>query len=115
MAVCQLPFGRQLLLPRDPAPLPILAQWAMAPDRLIVTFDQQLQAGTTDKINWSARHNGFVWESNVDGNIVGDTVTLLMMSAIPLPGENCSYFASVGDVMGLSGVPVAAFTEYPIT
>lgn len=102
------------MVPSPPvAPVPISAVKVGA--IITITFDQQLQAGVSDHSQWS--NDGIPWYSapSVDLTISGNTVFGTFQDAVPGGGTGLDYTASVGDVIGTNGLPVAAFSDFPVT
>ncbi|MBA7641539.1 hypothetical protein ES703_49224 [subsurface metagenome] len=106
--------------PPDP-PVPIDATLAVGASILTVTFDKPLQPGISVAGNWTgvglfgAVLNDFTPFGNL--TIAGSTVAGFIGSIPgPVPGPTrISYAAAPADVIALTGEPVTAFTDFPLT
>lgn len=86
---------------------------------LILDFDRNLQQTLIDPLNWQLRYNNTLWNgtglnaglpapNQVSGNFAD--------SGIPQPPGTLLYYTPPPfDVLGPTGVPAAAFSDFPIT
>jgi len=106
------------LLPLSP-PLPLSATYRLLTDVLTVDFDQLLQGGATAPGNWTG--NVLVPPATDVDNIFPGTidrrlVTVPMFRGLPKAGPSrITYKATPADLVGRTGVPVAAFLDFPLT
>lgn len=106
-------------MPPSP-PQPLLATLSAATRILVVTFDKPLQPASTAPGNWRCWANigGSVFRhiATVAGTVAGSTATVQMVQDIGSSGLNRVNYAAVpADVIGLNGLPAAAFTGFPLT
>ena len=82
---------------------------------MTVTFDQLLQSGTSAIANWYLKAGlaDFIPVSPLTVN--GYTVSGLMVYTGGVGGSVVDYFAVPADVVGQNAVPVAAFSNFPVT
>ena len=107
-------------MPPETPPVPVLATYHVATSLLTVTFDQPLQPGTSAIGNWRCwvGDPGTVYRKDNDtpATIAGSTVTATMPPGVVSTGPNrCRYFAAPADVLGLTGLPAAPWTSFPVT
>ena len=81
---------------------------------MVITFDQDLSPGVLDPANWTGCISGAAMDW-ADAVVAGATVELTSR----IVGGECgaaaiSYSAAVPDVTGVTGVPAASFTNYPV-
>lgn len=86
------------------------------PDVLVVTFDEALVPGVLNLANWSARIGGQRYTMG-QAAAAGADVNLFLLLGPPEPGPNVvDYAAAPPDVVSLAtGIPAAAFTDFPVT
>ena len=81
-----------------------------------ITFDKPFQGNQSDKDQYSGRDDNKVLMSLTTAFIAGRFVRVTGMLTTSDPGLSViSYNASVGDLIGQNGVPVVAFSDFPIT
>lgn len=101
----------------DP-PLPILANWFEAAGNMIIDFDKPLQAGATAAGNWEGCIQTAVRNLRnqvLPGAILGNQVTVpMVVGALCFGVDRVSYDATPADVIGTNGMPVAAFSGFPV-
>lgn len=107
-------------MPPDPTPpVPIAALFTFTnggTGDLTVQFDQPLQPGPTAAANWVYHHpDAGLFVGPAAGVVAGDTVTIArtLMVPGPDPPTRCDYLAGPADVLGLTGIPAAAFSDFP--
>lgn len=108
-------------LPPPPGPVPILATQAARLQPIIVTFDQPLVPGFSDRFNWhGVTKNGvqprhfarLIGKATIAGATVSCTPNIVLPGADP---PRVSYTAAIPDVVSLAtGVPAAPFVNYPV-
>jgi hypothetical protein len=106
------------LLPHSP-PLPTGATIEAATSIVRVTFDRNLQTGTTAVLNWTIKANigvgNQVFTPTAPGSVLGPLVTLPTLGGgLAFPPMGVTYNAVPPDLVGSNGVPVAAFLDLPI-
>ncbi len=85
---------------------------------LVVTFDRPLTAGPSAAANWEVTDfAGSTFGGSAPGVIAGSTVTVPMVAMILKVGPigTSDYLATPPDVLGLTGVPAAAYQDFPTT
>lgn len=105
----------------QPAPVPILATYSQTTGAIVCTFDQALQAGISQQSNWNGTtdalsgHQDFELLANL--TIAGATVsgTEGFLGPPSTPSNVLNYFAVPPDVRSIAGIPVAAFSNFPLT
>jgi len=102
------------------APVPVLATWSQSTFRVTVTFDQLLQAGFSNQANWDGVANDLPLHKDIAFagplTIFGATVSSVSsvgIMPVPPPGR-ISYDALPADVIGATGLPAAAFVDFPM-
>lgn len=98
----------------DQPPAPIAATLALATGVWSVTFDRQLEPGGLALGNWTFRATGFAFVTDTAvaaGSVVSGTST---QDAIDPGDDVANYAATPADVLGLTGLPAAAFTDFPL-
>lgn len=106
------------MLPLSP-PLPKTATYSDSADVLTLTFDQVLQTGPTAAANWTGCLN-FPPRTAVDGSAPGTVAACcvqvpMVRGGICFGASRCNYAAAPPDLLGPTGVPVAAFADFPCT
>ena len=98
----------------DLPPNPLSATLEFATGDWSVLFDKALQAGVLNEANWTFFASGspFLGDSaTAAGNVVSGASTI----GIPGPGDDvANYAAAPADVLSLTGLPAAAFTDFPL-
>jgi hypothetical protein len=100
--------------------MPLASTISISTGDVVVTFDQALQPGPTDKFNWTVKADVTTGPKTrtiaLDGTILGSTVTLAtVLGSIAFPPLGVTYNAGTPDVLGLTGAPAAAFADLPIS
>ncbi len=114
-------LSQSFFLPADyttqTAPIPLSATFVPAVPRsfIDVVFDQLIRRELHHNFNWTARYHttlyGCLGRQTTDYTV---RLTLRLLAVQPGP-DVISYLATVPDVHGLlNGVPVAAFTNFPV-
>lgn len=94
-------------------PRPTSASWHSFPNRVEVTFDQNLLGASLDTANWTA------WDGNqyaviTGASTLGNTVTLFHGTPPPMPpGGWVSYDPPPFDVVSLEGIAAKGFSRFP--
>ncbi len=98
----------------DTPPLPIAATLSIATGAWTVTFNQPLQPGPLAAGNWSFIASAFTRVA-VAPIAAGSAVTGGSTAVLPSPDPDAvDYDAVPADVLGLLGLPAAAFTDFPL-
>ena len=114
MAVWRLNFATSSSLSNDP-PLPLAARFVAATNRWSVTFDSVLESGALDAGNWRIDIVGSQFTATTaiaSGKSVSGDSTL---GGPGDPSDTVRYTPPPADVLGLNGVPAAAFSAFPVT
>lgn len=102
-------------MPPEPAPVPIAAT-INGFGFLQIVFDRPLQPGVVQGANWFARRANVARLFFPDPSAAGAAVSgSAPVSGADIGPDIVSYSAAVPDVIGANGVPVAAFTDFPLT
>lgn len=108
--------------PEPPAgPVPVSATFGRVSQNLAVTFDQLLVPGVTDMFNWTMTVDlgpgPRVLIGGAPGAVAASTATIPMVDVVGGAGpDRCTYAAFPPDIVGLvSGLPAAAFVDFPVT
>jgi hypothetical protein len=99
----------------DAAPVPIRATWENDLNGILVEFDSPLQDSFLAAGNWRltvANRRRRLLDPNVFGDVFVGSQTSPF--GIPAIGSKVSYLAVVEDLIGLNGVPVEAFIDFPV-
>ena len=101
----------------DPPPVPLAAHFYGA--IATVEFDRFLTSGPLDVSNWFVRYGGLsktVNAADAEGHVPGILDLYLLAGGVPNPGPDVvSYSPPPFDVVSRTGIPAAAFADYPIT
>lgn len=102
-------------MPSSP-PVPTSAVFDSPSKTLTVAFDQPLQPGTSAAGNWAAWPANIRHANTIPIVVSGNTVSGVLAQQFPDTKSNVvQYFGSPPDVVGLNGLPVAAFADFPLT
>jgi hypothetical protein len=87
-----------------------------APDTLIVTFDQALVGGALSTVPWAVRIGGYTYNV-ASATASGVEVGMLISQGAANPGADVvSWTPPPADIVSAgTGVPAAAFADFPIT
>lgn len=99
----------------DLPPLPIAATLEFATGIWSVTFDKALQSGALNAANWDfiATDIDFTGLTAVAaGSVVSGTSAAGLGDIGP---DAANYAAAPADVLSLTGLPAAAFVDFPLT
>lgn len=99
--------------------MPVSGVFSTFLSRLTLDWDRALEPGPLDLANWRLRYNNFRWDaiSMTAGLPAAHQSTgNFTNTGIPQPpGTALDYLPPPFDVRGVTGVPAAAFSDFPIT
>lgn len=103
-------------LPELDAPVPVLAETFLFPNRVFITFSTVMKPAIVDKRSWSVRIGNQAYTiDSAEVKLFG--VELMVTPGAGDPGANVVSFAPPPfDVVSAAGhVPAPAFADFPIT
>lgn len=115
MVGSRTPFATSSSQLSPTAPVPVLATPANPAD-VVVTFSEPLVNANVNDSNWTAVIGGTEYEGDGVGVIGGVVHATLSPSGFGSGPDRITYSAAIPDLFGaVSGLPVAAFSNFPIT
>ena len=104
-------FETTLLLPLEPAPVPISHLWVPIANILVIEFDQAVNVTGFDAGNWFLRRSN---QSRLATSIVPDPPNSIQVHSTiigsDIGSDEGTYSPPPNNIEGLTGVPVGSFT-----